>query len=134
MNEHIQPEGVFDSRPFGFTQVVATGPGRLVFVSGQVGVEPSGKPLGGDDVGAQAELALSNLRASLAAAGAAASDVVMMRIYLVDLDREKVAAVSPHIAAFFDGGEPAAQTMIGVQALVLPALRIEIEAYAVVPE
>ena len=36
MIEHIQPEGLFPSARFGFTHVVTSPPGKLVFVSGQV--------------------------------------------------------------------------------------------------
>jgi hypothetical protein len=39
MIEHIQPEGLFPSARFGFTQVVTSPPGKLVFVSGQVRLE-----------------------------------------------------------------------------------------------
>ena len=35
MLEHIQPEGLFPSERLGFTQVVTSAPGRLVFVSGR---------------------------------------------------------------------------------------------------
>ena len=134
MNEHIAPDGVHDSRAWGYTHVVKTGPGRLVFVSGQVGVDPTGTKIGEGDLGEQTELALSNLRAALAGAGATPADVAMMRIYVVGLDNEKLRTVSPFLGKFFAGGEPSAQTMVGVQALALPALQIEIEAYAVVPE
>jgi enamine deaminase RidA (YjgF/YER057c/UK114 family) len=133
-HEHLQPEGVHDSHAWGYSHVVSTRPGRLVFVSGQVAVDPAGKSIGEGDLAAQTDLALSNLRASLAAAGAGPQDVAMMRIYVVALDGEKLGVVAPRVAAFFSGSPPSAQTLLGVQALAFPSLRVEIEACAVVPD
>lgn len=131
--QYIQPSDTFDASRFGFTQVVTTPPGKLVFVSGQVGLDRDLKLVGRDDVGAQAEQALANLRASLAAAGATPADVTMMRTYVVDYRPELSAAIDPHFARFH-AGRPPASTRVGVQALAAPGLLIEIEAVAVVAE
>ena len=132
--DHIQPEGVYDSRGWGYTQVVRARAGHPVFVSGQVAVDPEMKSIGQGDLGEQTDLALENLRRSLAAAGGGPEHVTMMRIYVVDYDASKIAAISPRVAAFFGDSPPSAQTLLGVQALGLPELRIEIEAQAIVPE
>lgn len=58
--------------------------GRLLFLSGQVGVDPRTGTLVSDDVGEQTRQTLANLKAVLAAAGASWSDVVSVRVYLVD--------------------------------------------------
>jgi enamine deaminase RidA (YjgF/YER057c/UK114 family) len=131
--QHIQPPETFDAKRFGFTQVVTSPPGKLVFVSGQVGLDRELQLVGEGDVGAQAEQALKNLGASLAAAGATPADVTMMRTYVVDYQARLAAAIDPHFARFY-AGKPPASTRIGVQALAAPGLLIEIEAIAVVPE
>ena len=60
--------------------------GDLLFVSGQIPLDPStGELVGGDDPAAQADQVMRNIEAVLAAGGAALSDVVKCTIYLTDL-------------------------------------------------
>jgi len=133
MIEHIQPEGLFPSARLGFTQVVTSPPGKLVFVSGQVAWDAGNQLVGGGDVGAQAEKALENVGTALAAAGASPRDVTAVRVYIVDYRPEDAAKIGAPFGRFFEGVEPPASTWIGVQALASPDLRIEIEVQAVVP-
>ena len=72
MIEHIQPAGLFPSARLGFSQVVTSPPGKLVFISGQVAWDSQQKLQGGDDVAAQAEKALENVDTALVAATPAA--------------------------------------------------------------
>src|SRR5690242_17161894 len=132
MNEHIQPPDLFPGAKLGFTQVVTAAPGRLIWVAGQTACDQRGRPLGGTDVGAQAEAALENVGRALAAAGAQPADVTMLKVYIVGLDREVAAQIAPRVAKFFGGAEPPASTWVGVQALMHPAFLIEIEAVAAV--
>ena len=132
--EHIQPPGLFPSARFGFTQVVTSPPGKLVFVSGQVAWDKDLQLVGGNDLAAQAEKALDNLRTALAAANATPSDLTSIRVYIVNLQPEDAAKLGGPFASFFEGGEPPTSTWIGVQGLAAPGLRIEIEASAVVPD
>jgi enamine deaminase RidA (YjgF/YER057c/UK114 family) len=129
--QYIQPEDTFASDRFGFTQVVTSPPGKLVFVSGQVALNRDLALIGGGDVAAQAEQALKNLGNSLRAAGATPADVTMLRSYIVDYRVEYGALLAPHLERFFQG-RPPASTQVGVQALAAPGLLIEIEAIAVV--
>ena len=76
--EHIQPPGLFASGQFGFTQVVTSPPGKLVFVSGQVAFDENAQVVG-SDLAAQAQQALENLGRALAAAGASPADVEIGR-------------------------------------------------------
>jgi reactive intermediate/imine deaminase len=101
--------------------------GDLVFVSGQIPLDPLTGQLVGGDVSVQAERVLTNLIAVLAAAGCSAGDVVRTTIYLVDLTQ--FAAVNEVYARFFDAPYPARST---VQVAALPrAALIEIDAIAV---
>lgn len=131
-NQHIQPPELFDAGRLGFTQVVAAPPGRQIFVSGQTAWSRDQEVQGGSDLGAQAQSALANLGHALAAAGAGPKDVTALRVYVVDLPSADLAAVGKAVGSFFQGTPPPASTWIGVQALVDPRLRIEIEATAVV--
>jgi enamine deaminase RidA (YjgF/YER057c/UK114 family) len=129
--QHIQPPELFQSAQFGFTQVVATSPGRLIFISGQVAWDRDMQLVGGPDLGAQTEQALINLRYALGAAGARPADITQLRIYVVDHKPEYIDQVVPRLGRFFDGAPRPAQTWIGVQSLALPDFLIEIEAIAV---
>ena len=130
--EHLEPADLFASQKFGYTQVVTSPPGKLIFVSGQTAWNRDFELVGGDDLRGQAEQALANLGAALRAAGAAPADVTSLRIYIVDYSQDKMGAIGRPLQAFFDGVPPPAQTLIGVQALGLPGMQIEIEATAVV--
>lgn len=112
-----------------YSQAVAAAPGELVFVSGQVGVDPAGGELVGDDVRDQTALALRHVAAILAEAGAGLGDVVTTTVYLTDLAAD-FAAMNEVYAHAFSGHAPARAT-VGVAALPLGA-RVEIEAVAVV--
>jgi reactive intermediate/imine deaminase len=101
--------------------------GDIVFVSGQIPLDPLTGQLVGDDVSAQAERVLTNLIAVLEAAGCVAGDVVRTTIYLVDLAH--FAAVNEVYARFFDAPYPARST---IQVAALPrGAQIEIDAIAV---
>ncbi len=102
--------------------------GNLVFVSGTVGVAADGSVP--DDVVAQFELAIANMDACLKAVGAGAEHVVKVTVYLTDVaDRGKI---NPIRQRYFGPHRPAS-TLVEVSALVLPALKVEIEAQAVLP-
>jgi len=130
--QHIQPDDLFTSERFGFSQVVTSAPGKLVFVSGQTALDVDFKVVGGADLAAQARQALANLASALTAAGATRSDVTSLRIYVVGYEPSHAGLIAPALGEFFDDGPPPAQTLLGVQALGMPDLRIEIEATAVV--
>jgi enamine deaminase RidA (YjgF/YER057c/UK114 family) len=130
---HIQPRGSFESAPFGFTHVVTSPPGRLVFVSGQVALDAAMNPVGGDDLAAQAQHALENVGRALEAAGATPADVTMVRAYIVDFEPRDGGKIGAAFQEFF-GTPPPASTWVGVTGLAVAGLRIEIEVYAVVPD
>jgi len=132
VSEHIQPPGLFPGAKLGFTQVVTATAKRLIWIAGQTACDQRGRPLGGNDVGAQAEAALDNLRQALEAAGARPADVTMLRVYIVGFTREGAAQIGQRVATFFAGVEPPASTWVGVTALMHPDFLIEIEAVAAV--
>jgi len=76
----INPHGL--SRPPTYTQVVeVTGPGRTIYISGQLGIGVDGQLVSGD-FRAQAEQVFKNLEAALAAVGASFADIVKLNSYL----------------------------------------------------
>jgi 2-iminobutanoate/2-iminopropanoate deaminase len=100
--------------------------GDLVFLSGQVPIDPSTGELVAGDIAAQTERVLDNLGAVLAAAGCGFADVVKTTIYLVDLNDFQV--VNQTYAKRFLAAPPARAT---VQVSALPkGARVEIDAIA----
>jgi enamine deaminase RidA (YjgF/YER057c/UK114 family) len=117
--------------PMGFSNSVSyTSNGvTTIHVSGQVGYDGSEVPSG---IGEQAEIAFTNLVKELQAAGAEVTDVIKLNAYIVNLDGERIAAVGHAKAKHFTQNNQPAATWVGVAALVLPSLLVEIEATAVV--
>ena len=101
--------------------------GDLLFLSGVAPVDENLRLVGGDDVAAQARQVFLNMERLLKAAGAGFSDILKVTVYLTDVaDRPKI---NPIRQEFFGETRPAS-TLIGVKALALPGMKIEIEAVA----
>ena len=102
--------------------------GDLLFLSGQIPLDPATGQIVTGDVVAQTDRAMHNLRAILEAAGCALADVVRTTIYLVDL--AQFAAVNEAYGRFFEPPYPARTT---VQVAALPrGAQVEIDAVALV--
>ena len=103
--------------------------GDLVIVSGQAAIDEQGQLVGVGDFDAQAEQAFANLRRTLEAAGSSLDKIVKVTIYLTDMSNfPKIVELR---GRHFTEPWPA-DTIVGVTALALPELEIEIEAIAVV--
>jgi len=103
--------------------------GNLVFLSGQVPLDPATGQLVSGDIATQTRRAMDNLGAVLRAAGCGFGDVVRTTIYLVDL--ASFTAVNEAYATYFSPPYPARAT---VQVSALPrGAAIEIDMVAVKP-
>jgi enamine deaminase RidA (YjgF/YER057c/UK114 family) len=119
-------------RPRGYTHAVAVEGHRIVFIAGQVAFDKDGNLVGKGDLRAQTDQALQNLVAALAAAGATPADVVKVNTYVVNYKTADYPIIREARARIFDLENPPASTLIGVQALAVDDLLIEIEAIAAV--
>ncbi len=129
--EYINPDTLMTPR--GYTHAVTvSGASKVVFVSGQVAFDKEGKLVGPGDLKAQILQAGANLKAALAAAGATPADIVKVNTYIVNYKPSDYAAMREARAALFPTGDPPASTLIGVQALALDGLMVEMEAIAAV--
>jgi 2-iminobutanoate/2-iminopropanoate deaminase len=128
--EYINPDNLFSSLPYGFSQVVIASGRRMVFISGQTAWDTQKNIVGGDSFLEQAKQAFRNLAKAMEAAGGTLKDIVALRIYVVDYEAESGTAVGVALREFFSGNPPAS-TWIGVSALAVPEFLIEIEATAV---
>ncbi|MDQ3043955.1 MAG: RidA family protein [Chloroflexota bacterium] len=99
-----------------------------VFVSGTTAMK-DGKFVGYGDAAAQTRQILKNIGWALSQAGATPSDVVRCRIYLTDINQWQ--AVGAELVKVFGDVRPAS-TLVEVNALIDPAMMVEIEVDAIV--
>jgi 2-iminobutanoate/2-iminopropanoate deaminase len=108
--------------------IVATG--KMLFVSGQIAIDPATNQLAhSDDVAQQTELVMANLAAILQAAGASFADVVKTGVYLQNMN--DFATVNAIYARYFDEATAPARACVEVARLPKDVL-VEIDCIAVV--
>ena len=119
--------------PRGYTMVVeASGPGRTIYIAGQLGMTADGEFAGvPGDFRAQATQCFENLKAGLAAVGAGFEHVVKITNFFTDM---------AHLPAFFEIRDryvntkaPPASTAVQIGKLARDGALFEIEAVAVIP-
>ncbi len=128
MNPEVLTRRIANERDRGFSAavVVPLGTNSLVFVSGEVGRDASGKIVAGD-FEAEARQCFANIRYALERAGATFKDVVRITAYMKDLaDYPVYAKVRTEV---FGADWPASAT-VGVADLLLGA-KLEVDAVAV---
>jgi len=109
-----------------YVQGVKAEGAALVFLSGQLGLDPVTRELSGSDVASQARTAISNALAVLAAAGGEKQDVVKATVFLADMSQ--YAEFNRVYQEAFEPWFPA-RSVVGVAALPLGAL-VEVELVA----
>ena len=129
--EYINPDNLFPSLPYGFSQIVVATGKRIAFISGQTASDERKNIVGGDSVLEQARQAFRNIRKAMEAVGGTLTDIVALRIYVVDYQAECGTAVGTALRECFSKENPPASTWIGVQALADAEFLVEIEATAV---
>ncbi|HEX8574364.1 MAG TPA: RidA family protein [Allosphingosinicella sp.] len=120
-------------RPSGFANGISA-QGRMVFTAGIIGWDETGT-LVAPDLAGQLRQILLNTLAILAEDGAGPEHVVRMTWYVVDIDEYRLGLAD--IGAAYKevmGRNFPAMAVIGVEALVEPGARIEIETTAMVPK
>lgn len=100
--------------------------GNMLFVSGQIPVDPATGAFAGEDIVTQTKQSLTNVKNILEAAGYSLNDVVKTTVLLADI--ADFAAMNAVYAEFFDQNKPA-RACFAVRDLPKAAL-VEIEAIA----
>jgi 2-iminobutanoate/2-iminopropanoate deaminase len=104
----------------------AVGYGDLVFLSGQIPLDPETGKRHGDSIEEQAEQVLRNLESVLDAAGASWETVLRVTVYMTQL--EEFSRFNAVYERMLRGAQPARST---VQVSALPlGVRLEIDAIA----
>ena len=128
--QRIHPEGWAPAK--GYANGVAAA-GTQIYVAGQIGWNAE-QAFESDDLVAQVRMALANVRAVLAEAGAQPQHLVRMTWYLTD--RAEYLARAREIGAAYReiiGHYAVAMSAVEVSALMESRARVEIEATAVLP-
>lgn len=112
-----------------YNQAIAA-TGQLVFVAGQIPLDPVTGQIVGEAVAEQTERAIANLKAILEAAGSTLEDVVKTTVFLADMN--DFAAMNAVYAQHFDEATAPARACVEVSRLPKD-VRVEIECIALVP-
>ena len=109
--------------------VTVNGPGRTIYVAGQLARDGAGNIVGPGDMRAQMEQTFKNLEACLKAAGASWADVVKTNTFVTDY-----AEFSKHsdVRMRYIGVAAPTSTTVQISKLAQPEAMVEIELIAVV--
>ena len=128
--QSLNPDSLFNSVQYGFSQIVVAQGSRTVYFSGQVAWDENENIVSENDLRAQVWQSLRNVETAVTIAGATLNDIVALRVYIVQSWMDKTAPVSEGLKQFFPENPPTA-TWIGVHSLARPEFLIEIEGTAV---
>lgn len=126
----VNPPGVAASP--AYTHAVSVSGGKTIFLSGQVALDEQGTLVGRGDLGSQTKQVFENLKRALAAAGARFEDVVKMTYYVVGYRPEQLPIIREVRSEYLSPTNPPASTLVGVEALFMDGVLLEVEAIAVV--
>lgn len=116
----------------GFSHAIEVRGGeRVVYCAGQVSNDADGATIAPGDMAAQTARAFDNLETVLSSAGLTLADVVRLNYYVTDIPRFHTEAKPVIGARLSKAGVQPASTLLGVAALAVDDLLIEIEATAV---
>ncbi|WP_432719629.1 RidA family protein [Jeongeupia wiesaeckerbachi] len=125
----LNPDSVFDTQQYGFSQAAIVSGQRRMLLSGQVGVDANERTVG-PGLQVQTEAAFDNIERVLAAAGARLQQVIMLRIYICEAARDEQDVIAQALRQRFPADPPPSSWII-VSGLSLPEWLIEIEAEAI---
>ncbi|WP_431763062.1 RidA family protein [Paraburkholderia sp.] len=128
MMRAINPAGQSIPQP---SQAMLVSGDNLLFISGQVAYGTEG--VIGTDLETQLDEAFKNLRTVLHEAGATFENVARLTLYVVDYDQSMLSTIRSVRGRYINMERPPASTLLGVSALFLPGVLVEVEAVAAIP-
>jgi len=128
MEKHVIHTDAAPAAVGSYSQAIAAPQGRLVFLSGQIGLEPATGELVSENFEGQVRQAFANVQAVIGAAGGTLESIVKLTLYLTDLS--KFANANAIMAEIIPQPFPARST-VGVASLPKGA-QFEVEAILVV--
>jgi len=131
--EFINPKALIAPGPAVYSHVAKVNRGTIVYISGQVPSDASGKIVGEGDFEAQVEQVFANLKIAVEAAGGVMADIVKLNYFLspevAQADVPKMRAIRDR---YLNVANPPASTFVVVNRLMRPGWLIEIEAVAAI--
>lgn len=111
--------------------ITVKGPCKFIFIAGQTPSDDKYQPVHPGDYLKQYEHIMDALTVQLTAAGASWKDVVVRRVYTLDIDALIKAIRSPGVKKYENAEAMPTSTMIGVTRLSNPGFLIEIDLIAI---
>jgi enamine deaminase RidA (YjgF/YER057c/UK114 family) len=129
--EFMSPKALIAPGPALYSHVAKVNRGAIVYISGQVPSDASGKIIGEGDFEAQVEQVFANLKIAIEAAGGTMADIVKLNYFLApEVDPAVVPKMRPIRDRYLNVAEPPASSFVVVGRLMRPGWMIEIEAVA----
>ncbi len=129
--EFLNPKALIPPGPACYSHVAKVNRGAIVYLSGQVPCDASGKLIGEGDFEAQVEQVFRNLKIAVEAAGGSMADIVKLNYFLVaEVEQASVPKLRPIRDRYLNVAQPPASTFVVVSRLSRPDWLIEVEAVA----
>lgn len=122
------PGGTFPN----VSQAMRISGGDLLILGGHVGTDADGNLVSGG-FAEQLDATFQNIRRTLEAAGAGFEAVARLTFYVTDYDPEMVAVLRKVRSRYINPDVPPASVLVSVAALYDPAVRVEVDGFAVLP-
>jgi|SRR5579859_4929007 len=120
--------------PPGYTEIAIVDNAKLVFIAGQMPIDPQGNLIGGDDPVEQGKQCLRNVAACLSAVGAEPTHIVRTTVYVVPNGRMSIGDVWDQLLSSEWGTSLRPPgTLVGVAGLAYAGQLVEIECTAAIP-
>ena len=129
--EFVKPDGLAPAN--GYSHVVVTEPGKMVFLAGQVANDPQGHLVGKGDLKTQAVQVFENIKVALASAGATFDVVVKITWYVKNYKPDNLATLREVRNIYVNKANPPASTLVGVASLFQDDYLLEVDAVASIP-
>lgn len=129
--ETVNPQALFNSTEYGFSQIAVSRPGKLIFISGQVAWDKDLQLVGENNLEIQTEKAIDNLKMAMESVGGRLENIMMLRIYKVDYKPEDGQIITSVLKKHFGTNNPPASTWLNVKGPANEGFLVEIEAQAV---
>lgn len=128
MIQIVSTTGVLQYEPLGFTNCVRYR--NVLYLSGISALDPQGRVVG-SDIEAQAAKTYQNIEQVLRAAGSDLDRILQMTSFVVDLERNGQRYVDARKTLLT--GPTYTSATIGVSALMIPGLLLEVQCCAAAP-
>ena len=125
--KYITPEGLAANPRY--THVIEAPPSTLVFISGQVGNDSTGKIVS-SDFRAQTKQVFENIRLALAAEHLGPDDMISINTFMMDMPQNIAAYREVREQFFADAKHRPTSTTVGVSALAIPGALLEVDVVA----